>query len=190
MTRQPPAPEFSRPVAIDRLPDSGQHERLEANADERAALARRFDIPEIVSLKAHAKLSRTDKGRGVKLEAEFEADVVQSCVVTLEPVPEHVAESFTIRFLPPERVADWEERHRRMGEEGELVDPDAPDPPEVLVGNVIDVGEAVAEHLALALDPYPRSPGASFAAPPPEDEPEEPARPNPFAVLKGRRNDA
>jgi len=156
MTRQPPAPEFSRPVPVDRLPDSGQHERIEADAAERAALARRFDIPD----------------------------------VTLEPVPEHVAESFTIRFLPPERVADWEERHRRMGEEGELVDPDAPDPPEVLVGNVIDVGEAVAEHLALALDPYPRSPGASFAAPPPEDEPEEPARPNPFAVLKGRRNDA
>ena len=190
MTRQPPAPEFSRPVPVDRLPDSGQHERIEADAAERAALARRFDIPEIVSLRAHAKLTRTDKGRGVVLEAAFEADVVQSCVVTLEPVPEHVAESFTIRYLPAERVAEWEERHRRMGEEGELVDPDAPDPPETLSGNVIDVGEAVAEHLALALDPYPRAPGAAFEAPADQDPVEEPARPNPFAVLRGRRDDA
>jgi uncharacterized metal-binding protein YceD (DUF177 family) len=190
MPRHEPAPEFSRPVAVDRIPDSGQHERLEADASERAALARRFDIPEIASLKAHAHLTRTDRGRGVALEVEFEADVVQSCVVTLEPVPQHVAESFSIRYLPPERVAEWEERHRRMGDEGELVDPDAPDPPEPLESNSIDVGEAVAEHLALALDPYPRAPGALFETPAQAAETDEPARPNPFAVLKGRRDDA
>ena len=29
---------------------------------------------------------------------------------------------------------------------------------------MIDVGKAIAEHLALALDPYPRAPGAELSA--------------------------
>jgi uncharacterized metal-binding protein YceD (DUF177 family) len=184
------APEFSRPVAVDRIPDSGQFERLRATDAERSALARRFDVPEITALEAEAQLKRVEKGRGVALEVRFRADLVQTCVVTLVPVPQHVEETFTLRFLPADRVAAWEEAHRRMGDEGELMDPDAPDPPETLVGNAIDIGEAVAEHLALAINPYPRAPGAAFAAPE-APEPEAPAtRASPFAVLKGRRDDA
>jgi len=190
MTQALPEPEFSRPVVIDRLPDSGQNERLTATVNECAALARRFDIVEIRWLKAHAVLTRTDRSRGVALEVSFEAEVVQSCIVTLEPVVQQVAERFSIRFLPADRVAAWEEAHIRMGEEGELVDPDAPDPPELLVGNTLDVGEAIAEHLALALAPYPRAPGAEFQIPA-EPEPEEPEkRPNPFAILQTRRDKA
>ena len=72
MTRALPPPEFSRPVVIDRLPDSGQHERLTATPDECAALATRFDILEVRWLKAHAVLMRTDRSRGVALEVTFE----------------------------------------------------------------------------------------------------------------------
>lgn len=190
MTQALPPPEFSRPVVIDRLPDSGQHERLTASPAECAALALRFDILEVRWLKAHAVLTRTDRSRGVALEVAFEAEAVQSCIVTLEPVAQSIAEKFSIRFLPADRVAAWEEAHVRMGDEGELVDPDAPDPPELLVGNTLDVGESIAEHLALALEPYPRAPGAAFQTPT-EMAPEEPVkRPNPFAILQTRRDKA
>jgi hypothetical protein len=77
-----------------------------------------------------------------------------------------------------------------MGDEGELVDPDAPDPPELLVGNTLDVGEAIAEHLALALEPYPRAPGAEFQILAEAEPVEAEKRPNPFAILQTRRDKA
>ncbi|MDB5401383.1 MAG: hypothetical protein JWQ55_3401, partial [Rhodopila sp.] len=44
--------------------------------------------------------------------------------------------------------------------------------------NLIDLGEAAAEQLGLALDPYPRMPGVEL--PLAEDEP----NPHPFAALR------
>jgi uncharacterized metal-binding protein YceD (DUF177 family) len=135
-------PEFSRLVEIARLP---AHRSIEATGDERAALARRFGLLALDRLIAEASLARMP-GEAVRLEASFEADFVQECVVTLDPVPARIAERFAIVYSPEI-------------EDPELVQIDEADA-ETLEGGAVDIGEAVAQQLSLALDPYPHAPGA------------------------------
>ncbi len=162
-------PEFSRPFRLGLVGESGKRIELSADAAERAALARRFHLPEIGRLEAELEL-RLEPGGAVRARGRLRAEVVQECVVTLEPVPERVDAPLELRLLPE-------------GVEPSDDDPDSPDDIES-VGDVADLGEAVAEQLALALNPYPRAPGAELpseleAGP----EPEEPAPRNPFAAL-------
>ncbi|MGH7185011.1 MAG: DUF177 domain-containing protein, partial [Pseudomonadota bacterium] len=112
--------------------------------------------------------------RLLRVEGRFEAEVAQSCVVTLEPIAARLAASFSALF----------------GEGGPGLaalaqGADGSDPPEPIERGVIDVGETVAQHLALALDPYPRKPGASvpreYSATEEAGSREE--RRNPFAGL-------
>jgi uncharacterized metal-binding protein YceD (DUF177 family) len=150
--------EFSRPVAIGRLAEEEVHE-IEATPAERAALARRFGLLGLDRLAASVRLAPL--GRGIRLEAALEAEVTQECVVTLEPVPNHVSDRFTLVYGEAPAAADEET----------VVEP--------LEGETIDVGEAVAQQLSLALDPYPRAPGAAI-------DPKwagDPAPEGPFAAL-------
>jgi uncharacterized metal-binding protein YceD (DUF177 family) len=142
-------PEFSRVRSFARLPPEGREERLVASAAECAALARRFAIPAVNRLEALVRL-RPEPGGGVTIGGRLSAEVVQDCVVTLEPVERAVEETVALRILPPGGVPSD--------------DPEAPDEIEA-EGDVVDLGEALAEQLALALDPYPRAPGAEL---PPE----------------------
>lgn len=166
------APEFSRPMPWGSVSRKEKREELEATEAERAALASRFGILEIGTLRANLRL-RLEAGGTARVRGILTADVVQACVVTLEPVPQHIEEPVDLRFLPE-------------GAESED-DPDGPD--EILTeGGALELGEAIAEQLSLALDPYPRVPGAKleleFEAPEEEEAAEEePPRPNPFAKL-------
>jgi uncharacterized metal-binding protein YceD (DUF177 family) len=165
------APEFSRTLAWGTVGRQEKREELEATARERDALTKRFGILGIESLKASLRL-RQESGGAVRVRGRLVADVVQACVVTLEPVPQHVDEPVDLRFLPD-------------GAEPED-DPDGPD--EIpTAGAPLELGEAIAEQLSLALDPYPRVPGARFEQEELPEEPavpeEPPARPNPFAQL-------
>ncbi len=169
--------EFSRMVRVDRIPASGMSLDIEAKPAERAALADRFGIPSIQSLRAELTLRLLAGGAVVRVTGRIQAEVVQTCVVTLEPVPEVVDERFSLSFGagPDDEI----------GAEIEL-SLDDEDPPDPIVDGSIDVGEAVAEHLALALDPFPRKPGIVFEGgeeegPGEAEIPEE--KPNPFAVL-------
>lgn len=140
------APEFSRLVSLARIPASGREEQLRASPAECAALAKRFGIEAVDRLEA-ALLLRPEPGGGVMVTGRLSADVVQACVVSLEPVAQRMDEVVVLRLLPP-------------GEEPSD-DPEGPD--EITIeGDAIDLGEAVAEQLALALDPYPRAPGAEL----------------------------
>jgi hypothetical protein len=142
------APEFSRLIPLARLPEAGRAEQLDASPAECGALARRFAIPAVDRLSA-SLLLRPEPGGAVTVTGTLSADVVQSCVVSLEPVPQHLEEAVSLRLVPP-------------GEEPSD-DPDGPD--EIpLEGDAVDLGEAIAEQLALALDPYPRAPGAELPA--------------------------
>lgn len=144
-------PEFSRTVRIDTLGSGPREIALEASEEERAALARRFGLQEIGSLTAAVTLS--GKPEAVGATGRLSAEVVQSCVVTGEGVPARVEEEFSLRFLPqPEGESEGE---IELGEE-EL-------DTIFYEGGAIDVGEAVAETLGLALEPYPRAPGAEDA---------------------------
>lgn len=159
-------PEFSRPVRLGLDP---REVTLEASPAECAALAARFGILGVGALRATLRLA-ADTGGAVRARGQLRAEVTQSCVVTLEPVVQAVAAPLDLRIL----------------EEGEAPTDDDPDSPDEIesAGGMVDLGEAVAEQLALALDPYPRAAGAAL----PELDPEAPSavpdsRPNPFAGL-------
>ena len=172
-------PEFSRPVEIKDVGSDGISLAIEADASERQALARRFDLVSLDKLIASATIAPVSRSL-FRVAGSFEAEVVQSCVVTLDPVPARMVESFSALF----------------GEGGPglaaLIDADEDeDVPEPIEGGVIDLGETVAQHLSLALDPYPRKPGATLPdeyAPGPEGA--NSGRVKPFAglgALKTRR---
>ena len=168
--------EFSRFVEADSVGTHRMERRISANPEERAALAKRFELIGIDRLEAVFSLKRAGGGV-IHVAGELEADVTQACVVTLAPVPAKVAESFS---------ADFADEDRRRPAEQDLAF-DADDPPEPIRNGHLDLGELTAEQLALALDPYPRAPGAAVPAEfsPDVDAGEEPDRPiNPFSILK------
>jgi Large ribosomal RNA subunit accumulation protein YceD len=138
--------ELARPFAVKRIGDSGAEFALEANAAECAAIAARLLIPGVSSLQCRWRLHPAERG-SIRADGVLRASVTQLCVVTVEPFPAEIAESFTVRFVLEDRLS----------EEGD--DPDEPD--ELIYDGVtLELGEAAVEQLALALDPYPRAPGA------------------------------
>ena len=170
--------EFSRFVEADSVGTHRMERRISANPEERAALAKRFALIGIDRLEAVFTLKRAGGGV-IHVQGEIQAEVTQACVVTLAPVPAKIAETFSADF------ADADDRRRPTAEAD--LDFEAGDPPEPIRNGHIDLGELAAEQLSLALDPYPRAPGAAIPAeysPDPEEE-QEPDRPvNPFSILK------
>lgn len=175
--------EFSLIVATTDVPPAGTELRFEADATARKRLARRYDIPELLRLTGTARI-RPYRKEGLTLDCHFEAELVQNCVVTLDPVMQNVDEKFTQRYLPEHMAGPataLPESEREI-----TIDINAEDAPEPMEAGKIDVGEAVAERLALAIDPYPRKPGVDFEAPSPSDRAGDASesKPNPFAVLE------
>jgi uncharacterized metal-binding protein YceD (DUF177 family) len=140
-------PEFSRTVSIDTLGEGARAISIEANAAERAALAVRFELLAIESLSAEASLTR--KGDVIEAAGRLRAKVVQSCVATATPLPTEISEAFSLRFVPV--LGAEEEEVELSAEDCDVVEYD---------GGAVDLGEAVAETMALSLDPFPRSPDA------------------------------
>jgi uncharacterized metal-binding protein YceD (DUF177 family) len=172
-------PEFSRPIRIDTLGTAPRRIEIAAEEAERAALALRFGLVSLDSLAAEAEVSRN--GAAVVARGTLRGAVVQSCVATGEPVPGSIEDAFRIEFRPhPDEVAPDEEVE--LGEdELDIV---------FYEGGAIDLGEAVAESLSLALDPYPRAPAAEAALREVgvKSEEEAKAEASPFAVLRGLKD--
>jgi uncharacterized metal-binding protein YceD (DUF177 family) len=145
-------PEFSRPVRLDTLGAAPRRIEIEADEGERAALAERFALPAIDRLSAQVSLTGT--GEAVAAKGILRAEVIQSCVATGDPVHSAVEEAFEIEFRPAPDVARPEEEIELGDSELDVT---------FYEGVSIDVGEAVAETLALAIDPFPRSPTAEEA---------------------------
>lgn len=172
-------PEFSRPFQAESVPPGGRALRIAAGPEECAALAARFGLVALKSLEADLKLNKVRGGRMVRVAGRLRAAAVQTCVVTLEPVDSSVEDSFQALFAPASEIdPDGEDLEIGLSED---------DGPEPMEGGRIDLGELVAQHLSLALDPYPRKPDAAFTAVLEGEAAEEPAKPSPFAVLKGRK---
>jgi hypothetical protein len=190
--------ELSRPVAAAEVPEEGLDVHVVARPDECAALAAADGIAALTRLEADLRLRREGAG-GLRVEGELRADLRQICVVTLEEFDVTIVEPIDVAFAPerkPRPPAEPSRRTRRPAEPEEpepsshFVDLEG-DEPDPLIDGRIDLGAIVAEFLALAIDPYPRKPGASFAAAPPEGD-DAPPR-SPFAGLgdalrKGRGN--
>ncbi len=140
-------PEFSRIWRLDALGIDRQVD-IDADATERAALAVRFALQSLDTLSATATFHPV--ATGVEAKGRMKAKAVQSCVITGEPVPVKIDLPFTIRFVAPDAMPVSEEIELDA-EDCDVMEHD---------GSGIDLGEAIAQTLGLALDPYPRAPTA------------------------------
>jgi uncharacterized metal-binding protein YceD (DUF177 family) len=142
--------DFAHHFRLDRIRDA---ERLDlwANEAERNAAAKRLGLPAIDRLEAHVMLARD--GERVRATGRVVAALEQSCIVTGDPIPAHVDEPFDLVFLPEPATG--------AAEEIELGHADC----DIVFyeGAAIDLGGAIADTLALSLDPYPRSAAADVA---------------------------
>ena len=145
----PSDPEFSHIVKLDEIGAGTSHHNIQASATERAALALRFDLLSLDLLEATLVLSRS--GMNARASGRMSARAVQACIAGGNDVQAVIDAPVEIDFLP--------ELQTTSDAEIELT----PDDCDTMFhdGKIIDIGEAVAQTLALALDPYPRSDAAS-----------------------------
>lgn len=162
---------LSRHFSVRRL-HRPEEVSIEASEEERAALAEALDLVAVKSLTAQLTV-RPWRGEGVAVSGTVQGEVVQECVVTLEPVEGRVEEAIHMRLHPTVSQSPTVD-----------IDPDASDPPELLDSDVVDLGAIAVEHFALGLDPYPKAAGVTFEA---EALDEDDAPPSPFAVLSTLR---
>lgn len=167
------APEYSYVVDVTSLPATGINRPIRPSKEECAAVAKRLGLQAIDRFDIRIEV-RPWRGAGARMTASFEADVVQTCVVSLDPVPAHVSDEFEVKFLPAKMLDD-----PKPGQEIDVSpDEDAPEPLGGETGTSFDAGDITVQYLSLALDPYPRKAGAAIP-----DEATTPEEPSPFAAL-------
>jgi hypothetical protein len=176
MTAEQP---WSVPVAIHSVPETGRSFTLVADEPTRAAVAKLASVSALPRLEAHFDVSL--RGRNaLHVTGQVSATVGQTCVVTLVPIENEVVEDIDLVFAPDAAPVI-------VDEEGAQVEVATVDAPEPLIGGTVDLGGIATEFLILAIDPYPRAPGALFEPPAPADEGS-----HPFAALaalkKGRKD--
>jgi hypothetical protein len=165
---------FSRKMKLGGVGATPVQRRIEADAGENIALAKVFGLPEIARLAGDFTLV-CSRGGIIDVTLALTARVTQICVLTLEPFDAKVTETAKLRFIPAAAL--------REDAEIAALDPDSLEGPDELPyrGDIIDLGAALAEQLALALDPYPRKPGAKL--PPAATD----GSAHPFAALAARK---
>ncbi|MNH49003.1 hypothetical protein D3C73_05610 [compost metagenome] len=167
MTDLPPLP-YSEPLRLHHI-GAGVQRRLTPDAEVRKRVARVLDLQALDLFEVDINLVPTVSGW--RLDGRIVADAVQTCGLTLEPLPVHVDRKFSVQMV------EATEREPDADDEIDLeLDDDSADQIE---GGSLDLGQYAVEQLALSLDPFPRKPGAVFEQPP------EPGEISPFAVLKG-----
>ncbi|MFN3482347.1 YceD family protein [Rhabdaerophilum calidifontis] len=147
------APPFSHPLAVATLPASLEL-TLRPDAEARARIARSLGLFALDDLAAAFRIEAKESGL-VTVEGRIAARFQPFCVVTLDPFPDAIDEPVAIRFAPEALVA-------KMTARAEADAIEDFEPPDVIENGVIDLGAVAVEFLALALDPYPRKPGAEF----------------------------
>ncbi|MDE2459071.1 MAG: DUF177 domain-containing protein [Rhodospirillales bacterium] len=169
--------ELSYPVKAAQIKDQSQIFTVIADAAQRAALAVRFGLPAISRLEGRFTLQHERSGT-ITAALAMHASVTQICVVTLELFEATIQDVAALRFVPEAAM------RQPLGDDTleEDLTPDALDSPDEIpyANDIIDLGAALAEQLALTLDPYPRKPAAAL----PDTATDDNA--NPFAALAAR----
>lgn len=154
-----PASPVSLEVNVARLPSKGMPVFIEADARQREALARVHGLMSVESYRAELLVEPWNRN-GVKVWGRVEAIVTQECVVTLDPLVTRIDAPVEGLFLPKGSKLG----RLGFGEGGEIMlDADGPDSPETFSGDTIDIGAFAEEFFGLAIDPFPRKPGAGLA---------------------------
>jgi uncharacterized metal-binding protein YceD (DUF177 family) len=177
-----PTVPFSLWFDLGGVSDAGTEITLSPTDAERAAIADWLGVETLNPLKATIRLSRVGDDE-YAYGASFVAEIVQACVVTLEPVPSHLTGEFRRLFKVMPRPGGGRRRRAPAAaapaasvELSGLED----DEPELIEGTSIDLAAPILEEVSLALDPYPRAPGVAFESPQEEKSPAD----SPFAVLE------
>ena len=177
--------EFSRIVKMTALNREPEAYSAKASPAECESLMRRLDLIGLRDFSVEAEVGKWR--RGVRVIGRIKADVVQRCIVTLEPVPAHIDEEFDRGYLPESDIVG----DTKPGQEVEIEDDsELGDLPDVL-GETLDLGELASEALSLALDPYPRAEGEEpldLQAAPPGETPISDEEVKPFASLAEYRD--
>ena len=155
---------FSEPVRINQI-GAGLTRTLEPDADAVRRIARELDLQKLENFVAQMTLEPAMIGW--RLSGRVSAHAIQTCGLTLEPMPVDIDRTFVIPLSDVAPEADSEIEV--------TIDDDAPD---LIEEGKVDLGQYAVEQLALSLDPFPRKPGATFV------QPEEPAEISPFGVLR------
>ena len=143
--------DFSHRLPLDRIRD-GDRVDLDADRGERDSTAERLGLLSLDRLEAHVALSRD--GATVRARGRVKAALTQACVATGEPVAAHIDEPFDLKFVPEPPPAKPDDEVELSSQELDMMFHD---------GAGIELGSAIVDSLALALDPYPRSAGAEAA---------------------------
>lgn len=173
--------EFSRQIKIENVDRSKEPHSIEADSNERESLAERFEISAVHSLSADVNIKRMGDKVTYHVYGKLSAEVEQESVVSGEAVLSAIAEDFEAWFIDGD-VASFEKAQKRRGEEdshGEIEILDEKDDPERIIGGMIDIGEVVAQFMALALNPYPHNEGEDVG----DYIESKEEKPNPFAAL-------
>ncbi len=165
--------ELSWDHATEDISEAGLEVERAATAEERKTIAAALDLIACTSLTARYKISPRGEGH-FRLTGALQARVEQSCVVTLEPISNDIAESFSVDY--------WPETDMPAPTGGVLDVHDEPDLEPIVAGR-LQVGRVVFECLAGAIDLFPRKPGATFEAPSPPEGDGSATAESPFAAL-------
>jgi hypothetical protein len=141
---------MERMLDLDKLGTDGTALEISTTENERVALATRFGFLDLPAFSARVTVDRRPGGQ-VVVEGRLKGRLVQACILSLDPVTQELDDAFRLVFA--EDVAE-----DRDPESGEALLNSQGDAPEPLTGNMLDVGEIVAEQLSLTADPYPRRP--------------------------------
>jgi Large ribosomal RNA subunit accumulation protein YceD len=161
-------------VTVSQIPDNGLHRDIEADSAARAAMAELAGLREISSARASFDITLMSGGR-VHVAGRVQALIGQTCIVTLDPIKNEIDEAVDLIFAPAEQLADLVDVDDAGEREAEIVDQ-----PEPFENGVIDLGRLATDVLFLAIDPYPRKPGAVFEPQVVAADPQD----HPFAALK------
>jgi hypothetical protein len=165
--------ELSWDHAAEDIPEAGLEVERVATAEERKTIAEALDLIACASLTARYTISPRGQGH-FRLTGGLQARVEQACVVTLEPLTNDIAVSFSVDYWPETDIP---------APTGGVVDVhDEPDLEPIVAGR-LQVGRVVFECLAGAIDLFPRKPGATFEAPASSEGDSSAPAEGPFAAL-------
>ena len=145
------------PVTVAQIPETGLHRDIEADPAIRQAVAGMGGLRKVLSVQASFDVTPKSGGR-FEVTGRVRARIGQTCVVTLEEIESDIDEPIDLVFAPPEQIPQM----AALVDEAEESDEETPDPPEPIENGMIDLGRVATDALYLAVDPYPRKPGAVF----------------------------
>lgn len=169
--KTPPPLVFDWSHATTDIPEAGLRRERAASEPERAAVAAALGLLEASNINASYRIGRI-AGGGYALSGRMNADVAQSCIVSLEPVRDKLDEDFDVEFWPDVDAADESGQDARILEGKDM---------ERLERGEIPVGRIVFETLSAAINPYPRKPDTAFDWK--DDKAGDPEKISPFAAL-------